>query len=149
MTRLQLTAKDHTFLQYLLHATKSDPLFHQLLQRKLDMACVVRPDMLDPRTATIGSTITFRVGGGSAEDRVLTRHENMAGDFLAVPLPVTTLRGLAMLGLKAGDLFALRTPSGVIEPLRLEAVRLSDARRQPELALHGPEDDDDPGPRAA
>lgn len=167
MTNLQLTAKDHAFLEYLLHAAKDDPLYHQLLERKLEMAVIVPAESLDPDTATIGSTIVFKVGGGSSEERVLTRHEHMAGITAAVPLPVTTARGLALLGLRAGDLFALRTRGGVVEPLQLESVRLPNAaalRRARSdaslVAFPSPveaisrgswpaDEDDDPGPRAA
>lgn len=165
MTNLQLTAKDHAFLEYLLHAAKDDPLYHQLLERKLAMAMIVPSESLDPNTATIGSTIVFKVGGGSSEERVLTRHEHMAGITAAVPLPVTTARGLALLGLRAGDLFALRTRGGVVEPLQLESVRFpsgtlgvrNDARlvafpSPVETIRRGPwptDEDDDPGPRAA
>jgi regulator of nucleoside diphosphate kinase len=167
MTNLQLTAKDHAFLEYLLHAAKDVPLYHQLLERKLDMAVIVPAESLDPDTATIGSTIVFKVGGGSSEERVLTRHEHMAGITAAVPLPVTTARGLALLGLRAGDLFALRTRGGVVEPLQLESVRLPNAGASRRLrsdaslvAFPSPveaisrgswpaDEDDDPGPRAA
>lgn len=167
MTSLQLTAKDHAFLEHLLHAAKDDALYHQLLERKLEMAIVVPTESLDPNTATIGSTIVFKVGGGSSEERVLTRHEHMAAITAAVPLPVTTARGLALLGLRAGDLFALRTRSGVIEPLHLESVRLPNTetlrRARSEASLISfpspaerirrgswpTDEDDDPGPRAA
>lgn len=144
MTTLQLIAKDHVYLESLLHAQQWDANFSQLLRRKLEDAEVVLPELLDPRTSTIDSKITFSVGGGSSEHRVLVRNEKTTGPGL--PLPVTTLRGLALLGLRAGDIFALKTPSGIIEPLRLEAVSHPtpwESRRRPSP------DNDDPGPRAA
>lgn len=163
MTNLQLTAKDHIFLEYLLHAAKHDPIFQQLLRRKLETANVVLPEMLDPCTATIGSHVTFSIGGGCSEQRVLTRHESMPAQ--GVPLPVTTLRGLALLGLRAGDIFALRTHSGVIETLRLESVSHPEARHarrqfregtvvafpplQATICGESQTPDDDPGPHAA
>jgi regulator of nucleoside diphosphate kinase len=165
MTSLQLIAKDHIYLESLLHAQQRDTDFSQLLRRKLETAEVVLPEMLDPQTSTIDSEIAFSVGGGSSEQRVLTRHEKATGPGL--PLPVTTLRGLALLGLRAGDIFALKTPGGIIEPLRLEKVRHPaqwGLRRQdrdtsvvafPPLSAtvrgpaSSPPDDDDPGPRAA
>ncbi len=164
MTSLQLTAKDHLFLESLLHGTYDD-LFLSLLKRKLESADVVLPELLDPHVATIESCVEFSVGGGFLERRVLTRHEKDA--TRDPPLPVTTLRGLALLGLRAGDVFALRTPSGIIEPLRLETVvhppRWASLRRSSDktiVALRPLEnaarvtqppsgDDDDPGPRAA
>ena len=165
MTSLQLIAKDHIYLESLLRAQQRDTDFSQLLRRKLDTAEVVLPEMLDPHTSTIDSEITFSVGGGSSEQRVLTRDEKATGPGL--PLPVTTLRGLALLGLRAGDIFALKTPGGIIEPLRLETVsHPANWRHQrprkttsvvafPSLSATagGPvsvsSDDDDPGPRAA
>ncbi|HEX2840384.1 hypothetical protein [Hyphomicrobium sp.] len=164
MTSLQLTAKDHLFLESLLHGNHDD-LYHSLLKRKLENADVVLPELLDARTATIESCIEFSVGGGSSERRVLTRHEKDA--TRDPPLPVTTLRGLALLGLKAGDVFALRTASGIIEPLRLEVVvhppnwassskshgktvvALRAFEKAPRITSSPAGDDDDPGPRAA
>jgi regulator of nucleoside diphosphate kinase len=168
MTSLQLISKDHVYLETLLHAQQRDTPFSQLLRRKLETAEVVLPELLDSQTATIDSQITFSVGGGSSEHRVLTRQEQDRAPGPAVPLPVTTMRGLALLGLKAGDIFALRTESGIIEPLRLEKViqplQWSLGRQKkdksvvafppPTAAMRhpapttGPEDDD-PGPQAA
>jgi len=166
MTNLELTAKDHLYLESLLHAGNQDEAFLQLLRRKLETADVVLPEKLDPRTATIDSRIEFSIGGGGPEQRVLTRHDKPAAEGL--PLFVTTLHGLALLGLRAGDVFALRTPAGAIEPLRLEKVshpahwvahRKSRDRNVvafpslPAAARYGgpspSPDDDDPGPRAA
>lgn len=159
----QLTAKDHTYLESLLNAASGDEIFQQLLRRKLDTADVVLAQMIDPRIATIDSRIVFSVGGGSSEERVLTRDAKSAAQ--GVPLPVTTLRGLALLGLREGDVFALRTPSGIIEPLKLEKVSYQPQREKRRLAA-GPTvvafpplaatvrgaarpPDDDPGPPAA
>ena len=164
-TPLQLIAKDHIYIESLLHAQHQDTVFSQLLRRKLETAEVVLPELLDPQTSTIDSQITFSVGGGNSEERVLTRHEKSAAR--GVPLPVTTLRGLALLGLRAGDIFALNTPSGIIEPLRLEKVchpaqwRLHRQHEDGQIVplpplsarTHSPSetspDDDDPGPQAA
>jgi len=160
-----LTAKDHVFLESLLHAGNHDDAFLQLLRQKLDTADVLLAQMIDPRTATIDSRIEFSVGGGSSEQRVLTGNEKSATH--GVPLPVTTLRGLALLGLKEGTVFPLRKPNGIIEPLRLEKVcyqpESAKRQREPESTvvafpplsgtIRGTQsrspDDDDPGPRAA
>lgn len=166
-TSPRLTAKDHIFLESLLQARDHDDAYLALLRQKLDAADVVLAQMIDPRTATIDSRIAFSVGGGSTEQRVLTRDEKatVAGGS---PLPVTTLRGLALLGLSEGDVFPLRKPNGIIEPLRLEKVcyQPESAMRRPDPektvvafpplssaaarggSAHAP-DDDDPGPRAA
>lgn len=162
----RLTAKDHIFLESLLHAGKHDDAFLHLLRQKLDTADVLLAQMIDPGTATIDSRIEFSVGGGSSEQRVLTRDEKSAAQGV-VPLPVTTLRGLALLGLTEGSVFPLKKPNGIIEPLRLERVcsQPESARRQREpertviafpplsgtvrgTQLRSP-DDDDPDPRAA
>lgn len=166
-TVLRLTAKDHIFLESLLHGRSHEEAYLQLLRQKLDTADVVLAQMIGPETATIDSRIAFSVGGGSSEQRVLTRDEKstVAG---GAPLPVTTLRGLALLGLSEGDVFPLRRPDGIIEPLRLEKVCYqpeSATRRSgsegtvvafPPLAAtirSGPApsspEDDDPGPHAA
>jgi regulator of nucleoside diphosphate kinase len=122
-----LTAKDSTYLQSLLTSKDQGEAYLDLLRRKLADATVVLDHAIDPRIATLDSRVAFSVGGGFTEDRVLTRGEPGAADGLA--LPVTTLRGLALLGLKENDVFSLRKANGVIEPIRLIRVAY-----QPEAA---------------
>lgn len=117
---VHLTAKDHLFLESLLADGRNTDAYLQLLRHKLETATVVPNELIHARTATIDSRIAFSVGGGSAEQRVLSRDEKSATHGLS--LPITTLRGLALLGLKEGNVYPLRKENGIIEPLRLEKV---------------------------
>lgn len=122
-----LTAKDSTYLQSLLTSKDQGEAYLHLLRRKLADATVVLDHAIDPRVATLDSRVEFSVGGGFTEQRVLTRGEPPATDGLA--LPITTLRGLALLGLRENEVFPLRKANGIIEPIRLIRVAY-----QPEAA---------------
>lgn len=167
MTSLQchLTAKDFAYLQSLPTAARDDgEAFSSLLRLKLSTATLVLDHTIDHRIATIDSRVRFSIGGGHTEERVLARDDK--GDVLA--LPVITLRGLALVGLRENDVFPLRKPDGIIEPIRLikvvyqpEAARRSDPenavvqfqpRWRQSLGTSAPQPDplnDDPGPGAA
>ena len=166
MTVFHLTAKDAAYLNALLAAKEQDEEIRDLARRKLDAAELALDHAIDPRIATIDSRVEFSVGGGFAEERILTRDEK--GPFPNAALPVTTARGLALLGLREGDVFALRKPNGITEPIRLikvihqpEAARRRDGNpsvvpfhpRRTESTGAAPAtvptDDDDPGPSAA
>lgn len=164
-TTCHLTAKDSTYLQSLLKSKDRDEDFLDLVRNKLDSATLLLDHTIDPRIATIESRVAFTVGGGFVEERVLTRDEK--GSTLARALPVTTPRGLALLGLKEGDVFSLRKPNGVIEPIRLlKVIDQPQAARRGEHTsqvvdfkahwmksvagtAHPPRGNDDPGPGAA
>lgn len=125
-----LTAKDSAYLKSLLSSKDQDEEFLALVRGKLDTAHLLLDHTIDPRVATIDSRVEFSVGGGFTEERILTRDEK--GNGLARALPVTTPRGLAVLGLKEGEVFPLRKPNGIIEPIRLIKVVF-----QPEAAERG------------
>lgn len=118
--RCHLTAKDFNYLQSLLAGPDHGDGFVQLLRRKLGGATLLLDHTIDRRIATIDSRVRFTVGGGYEEERILARDEK--GTNVALVLPVTTLRGLALLGLKENDVFPLRRPDGIIEPIRLVKV---------------------------
>lgn len=163
----QLTAKDFDYLKSLSTSKDFGEPFLDLLRRKMSAAAVRLDHTIDARVATIDSRVTFSVGGGFTEERVLTRDEKSATQNLS--LPITTLRGLALLGLREGDVFSLRKPDGIIEPIRLlkvsyqpEAAKRNDPANavvqfQPRwktsmgCAADGASDpmNDDPGPGAA
>jgi regulator of nucleoside diphosphate kinase len=117
---VHLTARDRLFLESLLLDPRHADDYLHLLRHKLETANVVPTELVPARIATVDSRIAFSVGGGTAEQRVLSRDEKSSTHGLS--LPVTTMRGLALLGLKEGDIYPLRKPNGIIEPLRLEKV---------------------------
>lgn len=166
----QLTALDMSVLEGMMDRIEAqgqtDTAVARLLRRKLAAARVRFHDEIDPRVATINSRIEFRVGHGNVETCVLTH-----GGERALPgsaLPISTLRGLALLGLTEGDTIAVESADGGTEVLGVvrvahqpEAARLErkrplfqviSGRRDQRPRAHafpkGP-DDDDPGPSAA
>lgn len=157
-TQPLLAERDAHFLRSLLASKDHDDSYMTLLNRKLSEAKIVADDALDAQIATIDSRVDFSVGGGFTEHRVLTRSELEATNGLA--LPVTTMRGLALLGLRENEIVSVRKPNGIIEPIRLIRVAYQPqaAKRraggvvqfQPrwkEALAGGP--GDDPGPSAA
>lgn len=122
-----LTAKDFTYLQSLLTSKDYGGPYLDLLREKLGSATLLLDHTIDHRIATIESRIEFSVDGTFMEQRVLTRDERGATQGLA--LPITTLRGLALVGLRERDVFQLRKPGGALESLSLIRVAY-----QPEAA---------------
>jgi len=99
----------------------------RLLRRKLSMAIVVLPEDVAPDVATINSRVEYRIDGGRTEACVLVHDEGNAS--LGLALPISTLRGLALLGLSAGDSVSIERPDG-----RVETVSLENVAYQPESA---------------
>lgn len=122
-----LTAKDFTFLQSLLTSKDYGRPYLDLLREKLANATLLLDHTIDHRVATIESRVEFSVDGALTDQRVLTRDEKSATQGLA--LPITTLRGLALVGLREDDVLTLRKPDGTVEQLRLLRVAY-----QPEAA---------------
>ncbi len=116
----QLTAKDFTYLQSLLASKGDEQAYLALLREKLGSATLLLDHTIDHRIATIESRVTFTLDGERREEAVLTRDGQTAAH--GSTLSITTLRGLALLGLKEGEAFALRTPDGATERLRLIKV---------------------------
>ena len=170
MDRCILTTKDFTILEVMLDRClgRDDPLV-PILRRKLDAATVVMRDDVPASVATLSSRVTFSVGGRQSDTRVLS-HDRMNSP--GVFLPITTARGLALLGLSEGQRFQLRGRGGAEEDVLLESVLYQPeaARRRQETTLQpepqrkpmlslvqgggqrtmdGAEGFDDPGPSAA
>lgn len=123
----QLTAKDFTYLQSLLASKDYGKPYLHLLREKLGGATLLLDHTIDPRIATIESRVEFSVDNEFMEQRVLTRDEGSSTHGLS--LPITTLRGLALIGLREREAFELRKPNGLVETLRLIKVAY-----QPEAA---------------
>ena len=170
MDRCILTTKDFTILEVMLDRClgRDDPLV-PILRRKLKAATVVMRDDVPASVATLSSRVTFSVGGRQSDTRVLS-HDRMNSP--GVFLPITTARGLALLGLSEGQRFRLRGSGGAEEDVLLESVlyqpeaarRRNEAPLQPVLqrkplltlvqggeprTVDGAGGFDDPGPSAA
>lgn len=164
-----LTTKDYEILQHML-----DEYYDQLeamtwlLRQKLKTARVVRREDMPDNVVTLNSRISFRVGNGVPETRIISR-DRSAGP-VGYFLPITTMRGLSLLGLSEGQAAVVSRSPSVAEILQVTAVhyqperaeklrnveairpvfRLIEGGRQGGPALAGTHTDgDDPGPSAA
>lgn len=123
---IHLTTKDFTILEVMLErGAVADPAAQRLLRDKILNATVVFADDIPPTVATLNSRVVYRIDGGPAETRTLVQS---ARHGPVDTLSIATLRGLALIGMKAGDTTALDAPGG-LEELRLDAVE-----HQPEAA---------------
>ena len=161
--RFCLTTKDFSILERIANnRLQGDETFRRLLRHKLSAAKVVFPDDIGPETATIGSRVEFSIDGRFTENRILV-HGDSDG-FSGLALPITTLPGLALLGMSEGDVTEIETPDGTKQELRLDrmwsqgrstnagagaTVIALGARRPPARVRQMEPNDDDPGPTAA
>ncbi|WP_187971940.1 nucleoside-diphosphate kinase [Aquibium microcysteis] len=123
-----LTTKDYTILEVMRDRClgQGDPMA-PILKRKIESAIVMFRDEVPDDVATMSSRVTFSVNGRDPDTRIIShdRMTSMVGMFL----PVTTLRGLALLGLAEGEHFVLTGSDGVEERILLEKIQY-----QPEAA---------------
>ncbi len=172
-----LTTKDATILEGILANMETRDLGDTpvacLLRRKLAHARVSFRDDIAPCVATINSRVEFQADNGPVQSSTLT-----FGGENALPgatLSVSTLRGLALLGLIEGQSIAIDQVDGRSEVLRLERIvyqpefarrtkadarvaetlafpnarmRAALSRAKQRTTLYDP-DDNDPGPSAA
>ncbi len=167
-----LTTKDFTILEVMLDRCHrlDDPL-RPILEAKLSASRVVFRDDIPADVVTLSSRVRYRIDDGPAETRIIS-HDEMRG-LVGSLLPITTPRGLALLGLAEGQSFTVEGENGptmhVVEVVyQPEAARRDKARLSgltlPRLrlvhnvdgtagnGLHrqpSPPDFDDPGPSAA
>lgn len=119
--RCHLTMKDYTILEVMLARDKGhSEAITDLLRRKLATAKVVFQDEISPRVATINSRIDYRIDGGQVESRVLSHGEVEPAP--GITLPVSTLRGLALLGQAEGEPITVHRSDGETEVLTIERV---------------------------
>lgn len=174
----RLTSKDFSILEVMLERRiASGDAIVPLLRDKIANANVTLVDSIDMNVATLNSRVMFRINGGPAETRTLVQNE--VRDMVGVALPITTLRGLAMLGLSEGqsalimrstyenELILLEKVLYQPEAARRQQASISASSRRPALRLvhsaspdvtplgerpkirHREPYDDDPGPSAA
>lgn len=116
-----LTTKDFTIIEVMRDRClgQDDPLA-PILKRKIESAIVMFRDDVPDDVATMSSRITFSVNGRDPDTRIIS-HDRMAST-VGMFLPVTTLRGLALLGLSEGEHFVFTNSDGVEEQVLLEKV---------------------------
>ncbi|THV20846.1 nucleoside-diphosphate kinase [Peteryoungia ipomoeae] len=116
-----LTTKDFSILEALCdnwHGRDDRLLVH--IRHKINSATVVFRDDLPREVASINSRVRFRVNGGESDARVIStgQVDGPVGMFL----PITTLRGLALLGLREGQEITIENIYGDAETIMLDAV---------------------------
>jgi len=139
-----LTANDFSILQVMLErASHRDEAFIRLLRSKLSAATVMFSDDIGPEIATINSRVDYSVDGGPVDNRILAHGEETAFSGVAT-LPISTLRGLAVLGRSAGETITIEQLNGTMEALRIERLTY-----QPEAASRKRRIETAPGNRVA
>lgn len=129
-----LTTKDLTILEVMLDRClgRDDPMA-PILRRKINAAQIVFRDDVPADVATLSSRVVFSVDGRDPDTRIISpdRMTSPIGLFL----PITTFRGLALLGLAEGQEFSLPGQDGELETVRLEKVLYQPeaARREKEV----------------
>lgn len=128
-----LTMKDFTILEAMLdNPFVRDIRLIPVLKRKLSSAIVMFREDLPGNVASLNCRVSFRVNGKPSETRVLS-HGRMTSP-IGMLLPVTTLRGLALLGLTEGQEFVLTNVDDIQERIVLEAVHYQREREMQALS---------------
>lgn len=119
--RCLLTTKDFTILEVMLDRRLStDATMAQLIRRKLDTAVVVFRDDVPVDIVTLNSRVSYRIGDGEAETRIIS-HDQLRG-LVGFTLPITHPRGLALLGLHEGQSITIPVNGGGAETMIVERI---------------------------
>jgi len=166
----RLTTKDYAILETMLERCgEPNGPYAALLKRKLSGAGIWLSADIPPDVVTINSRVLFRVNDAPAQTRIVA--QSPVSGVVGMLLPVTTPRGLALLGLAEGESIALEEPerpettltvvevSYQPEAAHREAQRLRQPPRPglrlvysaatPADTAAGDWEGDDPGPSAA
>lgn len=130
-----LTTKDFTILEVMRDRClgRDDPLA-PILKQKIESATVMFRDDIPVNVATLSSRVAFSVDGRDPDTRIIS-HDRMTSP-IGMYLPITTARGLALLGLSEGQDFALRNGEGEEERILLhEVLYQPEAARREKQAL--------------
>lgn len=116
-----LTTKDFTILETMLDCRlERDDRIVPLLRRKLNAAKVVFRDDVPADVSTLSSRVLFSVDGRALDTRIISP------DRMTLPigllLPITTFRGLALLGLTEGQSISFAGQEEADETVSLENV---------------------------
>jgi regulator of nucleoside diphosphate kinase len=158
-----LTTSDFGALESLIESDSFDHAFLHLLRRKLTSATLVSDDTLEDAVAAVGRRVEFQIDGAMVDSSILSHAEEAAHSRLK--LPITTMRGLALLGLREAASITIENGDGSIERLQLIKVYPGPRQRPAEIkvrskivgidrggaraARNAIDPDDDPGPQAA
>ena len=137
----QLTPKDHAVLDTLLErCLEPGGAYAALLRRKLAGAEVQTARNIPANVVTLDSRVLYRVDGGPAETRIVAQSA-AGGPVVGLLLPVTTMRGLALLGMAEGESVAIDEGGAeIVLSVQTVAYQPEAARREAQLdrAARGP-----------
>lgn len=99
----QLTARDFQICTRMLEQlTGTGSPLVPLLEEKIETSHVVPPDRIDPLTVTLNSRVEFETDDAATERRIIVQNQFKNG-LVGLTLPIMTVRGLALLGLRQGQ----------------------------------------------
>jgi len=125
---LLLTTKDFAILETMRDRCLSPrSAYGQLLARKIAEAEIVFSDDIEADSVTLNTRLRYSRNGGGAAACLLVQAE--VHGVVGLTLPLTTLRGLALLGLRAGESVTVIDDSG-----REETLHVTQVDYQPEAA---------------
>ena len=115
-----LSTKDHTILEVLYdrYRGRGDPLAF-LLRRKLESAVVVFREDVPENVATLNSRVRFSANRDGAQTRIISYGTLQP---VAMYIPITSPRGLALIGLSEGEEFRIPYRDGGIFQIELREV---------------------------
>ena len=126
-----LTAKDFSFLEQMLLAGGGSDQAHGLIRRKLDEAKIVFGSDIDPEVVTLNSRVRYRINANPPEERTLVAEPGH--EVRGMTIQLGTLRGVAMLGMAAGEAVMVPRRDGTVETLVVEAGLFQpEAERNPD-----------------
>ncbi|MGO4558254.1 nucleoside-diphosphate kinase [Mesorhizobium sp. 2RAF21] len=129
-----LTTKDFTIIQAMHDSGLArDDRIAPILKRKIDSAHVMFRDDIPDNVATLGSRVDFMVDGQTPERQILSQDRMTSA--MGTLLPITTLRGLALLGLSEGQEFSFLGVDGYQERVRLVRVLYQPEAASRKMAL--------------
>jgi regulator of nucleoside diphosphate kinase len=116
-----LTTGDFMILEVMQkHCIGCSDTFSLILKQKIDSAIVVFRDDLPDDVASLNSRIAFSVNGKNNGTRVIA-HDHV--DYpVGISLPITTVSGLALLGLAEGQAFVVPNADGTKDRIVLDKV---------------------------
>ena len=119
--QLVLTQRDHAILCGIAaQRLQSQPAYLALLAERLQAELVADHSLLPTGTAHLGSRIRYRIaGGGLLEQRLVIGGDREA---LGETCSVRTLRGITLLGMRAGQQALLAHPRAEPEEIMVEEV---------------------------
>lgn len=117
----RLTPKDFHILETMLkeRSGSTDPLL-PLLQRKLATAIIVPTQDMPRDVVTLYSRVRYRIDDQPAVTRIVI-HDALH-EVMGATLPVSSLRGLALLGLTSGTATTICYFGSATETIHVEAI---------------------------